>query len=605
MRQLMQCRAVRSICYALIIALVSTIAPVPLSPARAQLMPTYSVGVVEFVNESGVQGDLLARLATDAVVVEMSKTSRYDVSITRTQIKSEMEKLDLHMPLSKIGLVRLGEALSADAMLEGAIKSVQLAGSGATRRATVTLAVQMIDQASGEILNGAVQTGTSSARVGYAPDDDALIVEAVNNAAFLAVKTMVDYVIPEATIQMNIGEDQVMLNKGVRDGLKPGMRMIVLRNKEIIGYIDIRTVSPNDSEAKVIKSMRGIQPEDKARAIFDMPNLGGSAASAPLPTGAPAAGKAHKGTISKIGKFLLGAGIVFGLASLFKSGRGSEDALNIGASDQAQVSWDPSKLGHGTNVLQLQILRDSFDEGARPVKVLDPTTAWDLGKTTIKDIYGVSGDVTVNYLTIASNPATSYSPASYKLASEPYGTTHSYQVRVLYKVVTGTDEDDDDDSTTDDDDTSSDTEKYYYTPVSNTIVATAIEPVRNQDVVSPAYVASEPAPEIQISDLQQGITNLQWNRKDGADIYYVKVEPVIPGSAPSWNNMSSPIYETNPTISLPAAQRISLAATLANYSEKVMKWTVYCRHISDTSQAWVQGEENRFVISGLPPAPNL
>ena len=274
----MQCRVFKNVCYLLVIALVSAIAPLPLStPASAQLMPQYQVGVVEFVNESGVQGDLLARLATDAVVVEMNKTDRFDIgNNTRTRIKTEMDALDLHAPLDKVGMIRLGEALSADAMLQGKITSVQLAGSGVTRRASVTLVLQMYDQASGEIVNGAVQTGYSSARVGYTPDDDALIVEAINNAAFLGVKTMVDYVIPEATVQNSVGGNQVMLNKGSREGMKQGMQMIVIRGKEIIGYLAVQAVSPTDCTAKVTKSMRGIQPQDKARAIFDMPAIGGS-----------------------------------------------------------------------------------------------------------------------------------------------------------------------------------------------------------------------------------------------------------------------------------------------------------------------------------------
>ncbi len=93
MRYHLESRRVRALCYGLIVALVSTFAPTPLvAPARAQLMPQYAVGVVDFVNESGVQGELLARLATDAVVVEMAKSNRYEVSITRSVIKSEMEK---------------------------------------------------------------------------------------------------------------------------------------------------------------------------------------------------------------------------------------------------------------------------------------------------------------------------------------------------------------------------------------------------------------------------------------------------------------------------------------------------------------------------------
>ncbi len=80
MKLLITSRTYKILCYVLIVALLGTIGPLPLTtPARAQLLPQYSVGVVDFINESGVQGELLARLATDAVVVEMGKTNRYDV----------------------------------------------------------------------------------------------------------------------------------------------------------------------------------------------------------------------------------------------------------------------------------------------------------------------------------------------------------------------------------------------------------------------------------------------------------------------------------------------------------------------------------------------
>ena len=68
---------------------------------------------------------------------------------------------------------------------------------------------------------------------------------------------MVDYVIPEATIQMNVGADQVMLNRGSRDGIKPGMRMLVIRRKEVLGYIEVHSVDPINSNAKILKSLRG------------------------------------------------------------------------------------------------------------------------------------------------------------------------------------------------------------------------------------------------------------------------------------------------------------------------------------------------------------
>lgn len=593
----------------LIVALISTLAPLPLSkPAKAQLLPQYSVGVVDFVNESGVQGELLARLATDAVVVEMSKTNRYDVSITRTQMKTEMEKLDLHSPLSKTGLVRLGESLSADAMLEGSITSVQLAGSGVTRRASVTLVVQMVDQASGEIVNGAVQTGNSSARVGYTPDDDALMVEAINNAAFLAVKTMVDYIIPEATVQNSLGENQVMLNRGSRDGIATGMQMIVLRNKEIIGYLTVQGVSPQDSSAKITKSMRGIQPEDRARAIFEMPAIGGAASNESLPSGAPPQSKMKSKTLGKIAKFLLGAALVFGVVSLFKSGRGSEDSPSVGTGDADEVTWDAGVLNKNSKVWEYQVIRDTYSTSSTPVMTMRDSGEIDNRCKSVAGLFGSGDDITVDYYSLDMNP-TENDPTSGSttVAIEPYGTTHKYQVRVLYEMES-LDDNTSDDTTSDDDDDDDDdddnyTTKYYFTSVSNSVTITVIEPVLNEDVISPAYSSDEDAPELDLTELSSGDVNLQWNRKDGADVYYVVVEPVIPNAAPSWTNKSDPIYETSSTVELPTSQRIDLAETLSGtkYAGVIMKWTVYCQHEADTSDAWYKGDQNRFEIAESAP----
>lgn len=604
MRQLMQCRAIRSVCYALIVALMSTVMPAAIKPVHAQLMPTYSVAVVDFVNETGVMGETLSRIATDAVVVEMSMTNRYDVSITRSQIKAQMDAMDIHPPLDKVNLVRLGEELNADAVLEGAVKSVQLTGSGATKRASATLVVQLIDQASGEVINGAVQSGSSSARVGYTADDDALITEAISKAAFLAVKTMVDYVIPEATILSNIGADQVMLNRGVRDGLKPGMRMIVLRNREIIGYVEIREVNNTDSIAKVVKSMRGVQPEDKTRAIFDLPAIGSSSVkSDPMPSGAPPRGKVGKGPLATIGKFLLGAGIVFGVAQLFRGGRGSESAPSIGTLGPMEITWNPKKYGHGVNVLEYQILRDSFTAGAVPVKVLRDPTEIDFGRTSLAGLYGTGGPIDFNYYALSANPASTYTSTAATVQPEPYGITHEYQVRVLYRVIPSVVPGGGDDGTGGGDDGNAGEGsgiRYYYTPVSNIIRMTAIEPVRNSDVISPVYVPSQGPSDLLVSDLLDPTVDMfSWDAKAGADIYYVSVEPVIPGSAPSWK--SGTLYATGPTVKLSMSDRSRLATILSGYPDRVMRWRVYCRNERDTSPAWVEGEECRFSVIGTPP----
>lgn len=601
MRQLLQIRAIRSLCYALVLALVSTILPAPFAQqASAQLMPQYSVGVVDFVNESGVQGDLLARIATDAVVVEMSKTNRYDVSITRTMMKTKMDELGLRPPHSKLDLVRLGEVLSADAMLQGAIKSVQLAGNGPTRRASVSLVVQMIDQASGEIINGAVQTGTSSAHVGYTADDNALITEAVNGAAFLAVKTMIDYVIPEATVMMNIGDSKVMINKGVRDGIKPGMRMIVLRDKEIIGYLDITSADPTDAYAKVIKSMRGIQPQDKVRAIFEMPTISTSLKSEPLPSGAPSKSRVGGGAASKIGKFLLGAAIVFGVVSIFKGGNGSPDPPSAGTNGPMVITWNPKLYTFGDNLSELQIIRDQ-DE--RPVRVINSPGPWNMGSTDLTTLYGTNVGTAVSYNKLPLG-ATTPTAASWTVPAEGYGQTHQYQLCALVKKQTGI--------------STEGVPSYGWdmTKFGSLVIATAVEPVQQDHIIMP--LMGDP---VLVSQLRSGEANLRWGAALGADQYCVTVEPVVPNTGPTWQS-SIMYYGSGSEVALSDNDRLVLASLLSNplYVDKEMKWRVDCRHLNDTqtlkeptmkpnigsattAKSWTRGAVVTFTIGGTPGGP--
>jgi hypothetical protein len=304
--------------------------------------------------------------------------------------------------------------------------------------------------------------------------------------------------------------------------------------------------------------------------------------------------------LSKIAKVLIAAGIVFGIVSLFRSGRGSEPAPTISAGAQTAtiLTWDTSLYGHGQNVLEYQIMRDNFAEGARPVKAMRDASEIDAGRADVYRLYGTTVGTNVTYYTLPANPATSFSEATWTVPPEPFGTTHTYQVRVVYKLFntigTGTSTD-----TTGTTTTAANT--YLYTAVSNTIVATAIDPVRSTDIVSPAYDPNVGPPEILVTNLQQGSTNFQWNRKDGADVYYARVEPVVPGTGPTWQ--SALIYETGPTVSLPAGMRSDLANLLANpaYADKVMRWVVYCRHQADSSPAWLAGQEARFVIGSAPP----
>ena len=135
----------------------------------------------------------------------------------------------------------------------------------------------------------------------------------------------------------------------------------------------------------------GIQPEDKARAIYDMPAIASLESGKPeiLPSSAPKNEKLQTAGISKIGRFVVAAAIVYGFASIFRSGRGAEDApvVTTGASNTI-LRWDPTKYNHGHNVVEYQVLRDDFSDTAVPVKVISDPTVIDSGKTDVRSIYG-------------------------------------------------------------------------------------------------------------------------------------------------------------------------------------------------------------------------
>lgn len=596
MNRLIHTRVTKSLSYLLVVALVSTIFGATFTTSAfaqsASATQTYAVAVVDFVNESRIQGDLLARIATDAVVLEMSKNVRNDVGVTRSQIKAEMEKLNLRPPLERVGLVRLADALTVDAIMQGSVVKIEYTGAGANRTASVTLALQLVDRASGEIINGALQTGQSSARVGYTADDDTLVTEAINNAAYLAVKQLSDYVIPEGTVHVNQGIDQIVLNRGARQGIKLGMRMIILRQKEIIGFVQVTKLSANDATAKVLKSLRGIQPEDKFRAIYEMPAVAPSLKGEPLPSGAPTTSKPGRSAIQRVGKFLVGVAVVAFVANIFRSGRGTESGPGIGTGDSnTVVTWDPTKFSHGKNVWEYQILRmDDFAQTGRPVVALSSSTAVDAGRVDVRFLYGTALATPVTFYTIATNPsATVPTQVTGSVPIEAYGQQHQYAVRVLYETSSGVG-----------------VKSYEFSSTSGILKATAIEPVRASDLLSPAYDSSQAAPAILLNELKDGTMNFQWNKKAGANAYYVLVEPINPGTVGTFDSrqIGGVIYEGADMVELTTAQRQNLADFLLKSrltTDTVLKWRVFCRNTSDTSPVFTAGEEGRFTVNEVPP----
>ena len=100
----------------------------------------------------------------------------------------------------------------------------------------------------------------------------------MNKAAFLARQNLDRQRPPEGTVLNTtvVGDRyDALINIGARQGVKRGMRFVVLRGgtsgQELVGTGDVSSVDPDKSVLRVIENFRGVKPEDRVRAIFELP----------------------------------------------------------------------------------------------------------------------------------------------------------------------------------------------------------------------------------------------------------------------------------------------------------------------------------------------
>ena len=345
-------------------------------PALAQA-GTIEVAVVDFRNNSKMPNEMLATMATDAVVVELLRSGKFGVT-SADSLQAGMEALGykskedrtLKVAMTPSMMVRLGQELGGvDGVVHGEITSIKV--DSGKKKAEVRLVVRTLHVASGEWSNGAIATGMSNPRIGYSADKDTdLIIEAINDAARQAVESMVQYIIPEATIIGTFSPTEVLLNKGAQEGIKSGMEMIALRRSEtgedeVVGRIKITKLGDNDSHGTVVSTTRGLKPEDRVRAVYELPLETGKAQAKPLE---------GKSRIAKGGKLLWGLIALVGLATLFKGG-GEQGEGVPGVVTMAGktpditcsygeggilIAWNNPKGIRTTDIVEFHIWRDSM-----------------------------------------------------------------------------------------------------------------------------------------------------------------------------------------------------------------------------------------------------
>jgi len=344
--------------------------------SQGQRQPVWAI--LDFANPSGYGSSDVGRLASDSFVVQLAKLNRYQV-LPRAQLLTGIQDENLTPPLNLSSIERLGQSLGVDAIVAGEISSISF--SRDRRQAKVSIAVRVIDPKSGFLLNGALAEGVSNIRPIPVDDEEQLVNEAFGNAAFNAVKQFSKFDLPIATVLISGNNTlsghnvTVTVNKGTRDGLYPGLDMQVSRSGRYVGTIRIAEPTDNDANAEITDLGLGIEPGDRATAIFHMPayTIDKATGSYQTTTGADLSADAPT-TSSRSSPFKGLGGIVLALVSAalllsaIHTGHGGSDISLGGAnvSSVAAVSGRVDGIGGGSTNIPAGL---SQAQGYRPVAV--------------------------------------------------------------------------------------------------------------------------------------------------------------------------------------------------------------------------------------------
>ena len=241
-------------------------------PAEAQ-KSIVSVYVLDFNNKTTVGAQLLGRMASAQMSLQLRESQNWDV-IPDAQVQRRIQELNLKPPFDRVNRVQIGNGVDASAVIYGSVTEARVS-AGNTPQAYVRMQVVVEDLITGVLINGAIAEGLSTPRMGFNGDADILLEEALGKAAFKAREFMDRFRLPEGTVlnttAVGTAEDprlEAMLNIGLRQGVRRGMEMIVTRLRETVGKLKITRVDSDLCTAEVTDNLQGVKPEDKVRAIF-------------------------------------------------------------------------------------------------------------------------------------------------------------------------------------------------------------------------------------------------------------------------------------------------------------------------------------------------
>lgn len=425
--------AFRTFLFSSCLALVFTVVP----ESRSQITTTLPQwAVIDFANTSGIGGPTLGGTAADAVATLLAGTNKANV-VPRETVERAYTDLGLQPPVTRhLDILKLGQFLQVETVFVGEVTQARVNTGGNGKSADIVMEVRGIDVASGLAVYGAAVYGQSSERPGDV-SDDTLLAEAVDYAAQQVVSKVLSQQIGYAYVLATPGK-ALRLNKGSREGIKQGMELVVTRGKEMVAVIRVTSVSPDQCEATVARSVKGVAPGDKARPIYDKLDTVVLTSRGPKIRTV----KRMDVTNSLVGLLVVGLGATLVAKENMEFGPGefiTEADLTASGAPAVRCSWSPNIFtGSVNNKVEWQIFRhdldgiDLNDDGIFP----DPALVAQANETTILNTgVGFTGSYR-NLDAFVGGPACIEDPGGTEFSAPGIisGITYLYRIRLIYKL---------------------------------------------------------------------------------------------------------------------------------------------------------------------------
>jgi len=298
--------------------------------AQSAIQPTV---VLDFGVETGAD-PITGRKAADALAVELQRSGDFEV-VTRQQVEEAVRSQPgLRPPYNEPTQARLAGAVGARSVFSGRIVRSIIT----SRSARVQIEVRQLEAGTGDYVNGTQISEVTEDKLADT-DPDTLLDEALNKAAFAAVRAMKQTRLPEGTV-LNVARDDIQINLGSRNGVVPGQRYSVLRDvfnkprniveRVKIGEVTITVIEADQSTAVLSAGgQNGVTTRDKVRQIF-IPGIvspiSANSTGTSTPVTAPPARQRRKGGfVHKTSQSLLAIGGLLALVAFAGLGGGSQN----------------------------------------------------------------------------------------------------------------------------------------------------------------------------------------------------------------------------------------------------------------------------------------